>query len=96
MNRTTCGPARKSPERLALAEPIPKLCTLVTASAFDAAVHDAFGKVHGVNCYSTYGPDFMSHDLAHYLGPEFQGEHLSQYISLTQSPACRSTTWWAP
>jgi len=43
-------------QRLQLAEPIPPLCTLVTASAFEAAVHDAFGKVHGLNCYHTSGP----------------------------------------
>src|SRR5215475_1839696 len=29
-----------------LSSPIPKLCVLVTASPFDAAIHDAFGKVH--------------------------------------------------
>lgn len=66
---------------LRLAEPIPRLCTLVVASAFDAAVHDAFGKVHGLNCYHTYGTDFLSHDLGHYLGREFQGESLPQYIA---------------
>jgi len=65
---------------LKLVEPIPRLCTLVVASAFDAALHDAFGKLHGRNCYHTYGPDFMSHDLGHYLGQEFQGENLEQYI----------------
>src|SRR5947209_20290415 len=37
-------------------EPIPILCTLVCASPFDAALHDAFGKLHGLNCYHTYGP----------------------------------------
>ena len=52
---------------LGLPEPIPVLCTLVAASPFDAAIHDAFGKAHGLNCYQTYGPDFMTHDLAHYL-----------------------------
>ena len=72
---------------LHLAERIPKLCTLVTASAFDAAVHDAFGKVHGLNCYYTYGPEFISHDLAYYLGPEFGGEHLDRY--LLQKPTAR-------
>src|SRR5262249_33263537 len=36
-----------------LSSPIPKLCTLVTASAFDAAIHDAFGKVHNLSCYQT-------------------------------------------
>ena len=45
---------------LRLAEPIPPLCTLVAASPFDAALHDAFGKAHGLNCYHTYGPDFLS------------------------------------
>ena len=43
---------------LRLAEPIPPLCTLVAASAFDAALHDAFGKVHGLNCYSHLRPRF--------------------------------------
>ena len=66
--------------RLRLTEPIPTLCTLVTASAFDAAVHDAFGKAHGVNCYHTYGPEFMKYDLSHYLGPEYKGEFPSQYV----------------
>lgn len=67
-------------QELKLAQPLPKLCTLVTASPFDAAVHDAFGKVHGLNCYHTYGPDFMAYELARYLGPEFRGEYLSQYV----------------
>jgi L-alanine-DL-glutamate epimerase-like enolase superfamily enzyme len=66
--------------QLRLAEPIPHLCTLVAASAFDAALHDAFGKVHGRNCYHTYGPEFMSHDLGHYLGPDFRGENLDRYL----------------
>jgi L-alanine-DL-glutamate epimerase-like enolase superfamily enzyme len=72
--------------QLGLAEPIPRLCTLVAASAFDAALHDAFGKAHGLNCYDTYGPEFVSHDLEHYLGAEFRGEHLDQYISRTPKP----------
>jgi L-alanine-DL-glutamate epimerase-like enolase superfamily enzyme len=66
--------------QLKLPEPIPKLCTLVVASAFDAAVHDAYGKLHGLNCYHTYGPEFVSHDLSFYLGPEFKGEFLDQYL----------------
>jgi L-alanine-DL-glutamate epimerase-like enolase superfamily enzyme len=73
-------------QRLRLAEPIPALCTLVTASAFDAALHDAFGKVHGLNAYYTYGPDFMTHDLSHYLGPEFKGEFLDRYVLRQPKP----------
>src|SRR5579871_25780 len=68
-------------ERLHLAEPIPPLCALVTASAFDAAVHDGYGKAHGVNCYHTYGPPFMKYDLGHYLGPEYKGEYPNKYVS---------------
>jgi L-alanine-DL-glutamate epimerase-like enolase superfamily enzyme len=67
-------------ERLRLADPIPKLCTLVTAGAFDAAIHDAFGKVHGLNCFHTYGPEFMDYDLLHYLGADYKGEYPSKYI----------------
>ena len=73
-------------DNLQLAEPIPVLCTLVAASPFDAALHDAFGKVHGLNCYRTYGPDFLSHDLGHYLGDEFRGDTLDKYISTEPKP----------
>jgi L-alanine-DL-glutamate epimerase-like enolase superfamily enzyme len=72
--------------RLHLVEPIPKLCTLVTASAVDAAVHDAFGKAHGVNCYHTYGPEFMNYDLSHYLGAEYKGEYPSQFLQKEPKP----------
>jgi L-alanine-DL-glutamate epimerase-like enolase superfamily enzyme len=72
--------------QLGLAEPVPRLCTLVVASPFDAAVHDAFGKVHGVSCYHTYGPEFLTHDLGHYLGPEFRGETLDRYLSREPRP----------
>ena len=63
-----------------LLTPIPKLCTLVTASAFDAAIHDAFGKLHGRSCYQTYGRDLMRNDLSHYLNKDFSGEFPAQYI----------------
>lgn len=66
---------------MALQEPIPKLCTLVTASPFDAAIHDAYGKAHNLNSYLTYGPGFMRYDLSRYLGPEFKGEYLDRYVS---------------
>jgi L-alanine-DL-glutamate epimerase-like enolase superfamily enzyme len=71
---------------LNLGEEIPVLCALVCASPFDAALHDAFGKAHGLNCYHTYGPDFLSHDLGHYLGSEFAGEPLDHYLSREPQP----------
>src|SRR5215469_7118543 len=73
-------------ERMHLPDPIPKLCTLVTASPFDAAVHDAFGKAHGLNCYHTYGPEFMNHDLSHYLGAEYRREYPSRYLQQEPKP----------
>jgi L-alanine-DL-glutamate epimerase-like enolase superfamily enzyme len=71
---------------LKLPEPIPHLCTLVCASPFDAALHDAFGKAQGRNCYHLYGRDFMNHDLAHYLGAGFKGEYLDRYVSREPVP----------
>ena len=71
---------------LRLAEPIPRLCALVVASPFDAAVHDAFGRLHGLNCYHTYGPDFVSHDLGHYLGAAFKGDTLDRHVSRSPQP----------
>jgi L-alanine-DL-glutamate epimerase-like enolase superfamily enzyme len=67
-------------ERLRLADPIPKLCTLVTAAAFDAAIHDAFGKAHERNCFDTYGPEFMNHDLSRYLGAKYEGKYPGDYL----------------
>ena len=69
-----------------LSEPVPKLATLVVASAFDAAVHDAYGKLHGRNCYQTYSREFLHNDLGHYLGDEFTGEWLEQYIEVSPKP----------
>jgi L-alanine-DL-glutamate epimerase-like enolase superfamily enzyme len=70
----------------ALPVPIPKLCTLVVASAFDAAIHDAYGKAFGVSCYDTYGPRFMRRDLSADLGAEFKGEYLDRYVPSTPRP----------
>jgi L-alanine-DL-glutamate epimerase-like enolase superfamily enzyme len=78
--------AREVSRELGLAEPIPHLCTLVAASPFDAALHDAFGKAHGLSCYHTYGPEFMARDLGHYLGPEFRGEYLDRYVTKQPKP----------
>jgi len=64
----------------ALDEPIPKLCTLLVASPFDAALHDAFGKVHGRNVYATYGPDLLPNDLSRYLGDDFRGVRLDRAL----------------
>ena len=72
--------AKEVQSELQLAQAIPKLATLVTGSSFDAALHDAFGKIHGLNCYHTYGPDFMSRDLGAYLGPDYDGLWLDPFV----------------
>mgnify|MGYP005849925809 CR=1 FL=1 len=82
------GLARQVSESLSLAEPMPYLCALICLSIVDAAIHDAFGKVNGISSYKGYGPEHMP-DLQRYLGPEFRGKHLSQYLQ----PAFRP---WLP
>lgn len=67
-------------------EPMPALAKLVVASAFDAALHDAYGKLHGRNCFGTYGPEFLEHDLGHYLGKEFAGDRLDRYLTTEPKP----------
>lgn len=78
--------ARDVTRDLHLAEPIPKLCTLVTASPFDAALHDAFGKIHGRNVYQTYGPDLLPNDLSKYLGKEYAGLWLNRFLLTRPTP----------
>ncbi len=73
-------------KELNLADPIPKLCTLVTASPIDAALHAAFGKVNGINSYNGLDRDVMNHDLAHYLNSDFEGEYLDRYTSRQPKP----------
>ncbi len=48
---------------------MPWLAALVCCSAFDIAVHDAYGQLHGLPVYETYNSDFMNRDLASYLSP---------------------------
>jgi L-alanine-DL-glutamate epimerase-like enolase superfamily enzyme len=52
---------------------IPHLAALIAASAFDLATHDAFGVLHGVDVYKTYGPEYLNADLACYLTPQDEG-----------------------
>jgi L-alanine-DL-glutamate epimerase-like enolase superfamily enzyme len=51
-------------------EPMPWLAALVCASAFDIALHDAFGGVLGLPVYETYDAAHLNRDLGRYLEPE--------------------------
>jgi L-alanine-DL-glutamate epimerase-like enolase superfamily enzyme len=80
-----------------LAEPMPWLAALVCNSAFDLALHDAFGRLVGRSIYDTYGPDFIRTDLARFLEParassvSFQGRFPADYLV---NPAPRRLLAW--
>jgi L-alanine-DL-glutamate epimerase-like enolase superfamily enzyme len=67
-------------------EPMPWLAALVCCSAFDIALHDAYGVLHGRPVYETYGPPHMDADLASYLEPAqgaqvtFAGRYPRDYL----------------
>jgi L-alanine-DL-glutamate epimerase-like enolase superfamily enzyme len=68
-------------------EPMPWLAALVCCSPFDLAVHDAFGNLHGLPTYQTYGRGFMNRDLGCYLQPvpqsgvSFQAKFPEDFLS---------------
>jgi L-alanine-DL-glutamate epimerase-like enolase superfamily enzyme len=62
-----------------LSAEFPVLAQLVAASPLDAAVHDAYGRAHGINSYDALSADFMNEDLSSYLDDQFKGEYLDQY-----------------
>ncbi|MCL4544455.1 MAG: hypothetical protein M1118_07645 [Chloroflexi bacterium] len=48
---------------------LPYLAALVCCSPFDLALHDAYGKLLGLPTYTTYGPPFLTRDLAQFITP---------------------------
>ncbi len=79
------------------AEAMPWLAALVCCSAFDIALHDAYGVLHQRPVYETYGPPFMGRDLADYLTPAegsqvaFEGRYPSDF--LISSPPAQLAAW---
>jgi L-alanine-DL-glutamate epimerase-like enolase superfamily enzyme len=75
-------------DRGAEAEPVPWLAALVCSSAFDLALHDAYGVLHGVATYHTYNARYMNADLAQYLTPaagsavSFEGKYPEEFLVL--------------
>ncbi|MBM3839977.1 MAG: hypothetical protein FJ398_18810 [Verrucomicrobia bacterium] len=77
-------------------EPMPWLAALVCSSAFDLALHDAYGALNQVPVYQTYNARFMNADLTHYLTAakgsrvSFAGRYPEDYFArpkLTRLPA---------
>ena len=68
-------------------EPMPWLAALVCCSAYDIALHDAYGQLHDVFIYDTYTSDYITRDLASFLTPEeesdvsFDGKFPSDFLS---------------
>jgi L-alanine-DL-glutamate epimerase-like enolase superfamily enzyme len=69
------------------AEPMPHLAALVCCSAFDIALHDAYGQLLGRDVYSTYNAEFMNADLSHFLIPaddsnfSFAGKYPADFLN---------------
>jgi len=67
-------------------EPMPHLAALICNSAFDIALHDAYGNLLEQDVYTTYNSTFMNHDLSHYLTPaddadiSFAGKYPSDFL----------------
>ena len=71
---------------------MPYLAALICFSAFDIAVHDAWGKAHGLPVYKMYNRQFMEHDLAWFFGDErFAGKYPQDYFV---SPAPQKLPVW--
>jgi L-alanine-DL-glutamate epimerase-like enolase superfamily enzyme len=79
------------------AEPMPWLAALVCNSAFDLALHDAFGILHGVPTYATYNDRFMNKSLDAYLtaadgtSKPFAGRYPEEF--LVQPPPSAVPAW---
>jgi len=84
-------------ERGADAEPMPWLAALVCCSAFDVALHDAYGQAVGREVYATYNAEYMNADLAHFLKPaagsdvSFAGTYPCDFMRI---PAARQMPAW--
>lgn len=57
-------------------EPMPWLAALVCCSAFDIALHDAYGILHEISVYDSYGRTHMNVDLGRLIAPA-EGARLS-------------------
>lgn len=63
-----------------LTESMPRMAALISAAPLDAAVHDAFGHANRIDVYDGYGPEHMSHDLSRWLGGDFRGRYVADFL----------------
>lgn len=66
------------------AEPMPYLAALVCCSAFDLALYDAYGTLHGIPVFDCFNARYMNRDLASYYSdshrPLFSGRYPEEYL----------------
>lgn len=72
---------------LGLPEPIPPLARLLAASPLEAALFDAHGKAAGRSSFAMLGPDYLEGDLSRFLGSEFAGLTLDQFVAAEPRPS---------
>ena len=85
------------PHTMQLASPMPKLCTVVTTSPIDAAIHDAFGKANGINSYDGLSEDFIEADLSHFLNETvYRRISRSIYSTPTEAEYAALSSRWRP
>jgi L-alanine-DL-glutamate epimerase-like enolase superfamily enzyme len=82
--------ARFNAEERAGREAMPHLAALVCASAFDLALHDAYGVLHERPVYETYDARFIGRDLSHFLEPaspdvSFAGKFPADFLAAPTS-----------
>jgi L-alanine-DL-glutamate epimerase-like enolase superfamily enzyme len=69
-------------------EPMPWLAALICCSAFDIALHDAYGVLHGKPIYGLYGPPYINEDLSRYMEPaggarvSFENKYPRDYLAV--------------
>ena len=71
-------------------ERMPWLAALVCCSAFDLALHDAYGNLNGVATYETYNATFMNRDLGAFLSSpsekiSFDGKYPADFFALPRA-----------
>jgi len=79
--------AREVTQQFSLRDPLPVLAVQVCASPVDAAIHDAFGNVNGIDSYAGYGAELWRNDLSRYLGAELKGLRPDAFLAPAFRPS---------
>ncbi len=75
--------ANRVTRKLDLPESLPTLAQLVAISPLDAALHDAYGRIHKDSSFNVLSSGFCNQDLSYFLDEQFAGEYLDAYTTRT-------------